>query len=256
MTASVLILVPIYKDELDAAEQFSLDHSLKVLTGREVRFIAPQSMDGSYYLARYPGLPIERFAPPCFDSIPEYNRLLLDVDFYARYDTFEFILILQTDAIVLRDELDYWCDQPFDYIGAPWPKAYELFVNAGRFEGEFGKHVHVHVGNGGLSLRRIQKCKALLTEFPVECGLFRNTGSSEDLYFSVMGALSNSFVMPNEITASRFSIEGLPAYYFRVNGECLPMGGHAWLKNDVDFWLRLVPEALHAIGTLSQRITN
>jgi hypothetical protein len=251
MAASVVILVPIYRSRLESAEQYSLDHSLAVLCGRDVRFIAPQNLDDGYYAERYPGLPIERFESPRFESIPEYNRLLLDAGFYTRFDGFEFMLILQTDAIVLRDELDYWCTQAFDYIGAPWPKAFELFVNTGRFEGEFGKHVRVHVGNGGLSLRRTQKCIALLAEFPVECGVFLKSGSSEDLYFAVMGALSNTFVVPNEVTASRFSMEGLPAYYFHINGGRLPMGGHAWLKNDVDFWLKLLPDAASIIDRLS-----
>jgi hypothetical protein len=236
MVASVIVLVPVYRAMLEPAEQFALDHSVQQLRGRDVRFIAPQSLDCSYYRQRYSQIALERFNPPCFESIAEYNRLLLNPDFYARYLAAEFVLILQTDAIVLRDELDVWCQQPFDYVGAPWPAAYEIFVNTGRFEGDFGKLVRVHVGNGGLSLRRTAACIRLLQEFGVERDLFLRTGSSEDLFFAVMGALSNSFIVPNEITASRFSMEGRPSYYLRVNGGQLPMGAHAWEKNEPDFW--------------------
>lgn len=245
MAASVVVLIPIYKPELDPAERFSLDKSLSFLVDRDVRFIGPQGLDETYYAEIYPDVSIERFAAPCFESIIEYNRLLLNPDFYARYSSFDFMLILQTDAILLRDDLDFWCARPFDYVGAPWPKTFEIFLNIGLFEGQFGKHIHVGVGNGGLSLRRINKCINLLKEFPVEVGVFNYTGSSEDLFFSVMGSLSSDFVIPNEITASMFSMEGKPSYYFRVNGGCLPMGGHAWTKNEVEFWLHLMPDAVN-----------
>lgn len=232
----VVVLVPIYREHLSSAEQRAMDHSLRVLELRDVRFIAPMRLDLSYYKDRYPDVVVELFPSPCFESIAEYNRLLLSEAFYNRYSHFEYTLILQTDAVVLRDELDYWCNQPFDYIGAPWPKAYELMVQTGRFEGVFGKHVRVHVGNGGLSLRRNRKCVQLLHEFSVELELFVRTASSEDLFFSVMGALSQDFVIPNEVTSSLFSMESDPRYYFKINGGRLPMGGHAWEKNDPAFW--------------------
>lgn len=236
MSAPVVVLVPIYLPQLDLLEQYALDKSLQHLQGRDVRLIAPESVPLGYYRSRYPQLPVETFASPAFESIPEYNRLLLNEAFYGRYVSSEFMLILQTDAILLKDDLDYWCAQPFDYVGAPWPKPFELFVNTGRFEGKDGRHVRATVGNGGLSLRRVAKCAALLREFAIEIAVFQHNGSSEDLFFAAMGALSNDFVLPNEVTASRFSMEGWPAYYQRINGGHLPMGAHAWMKNDMDFW--------------------
>jgi len=243
MSPRVVVLVPLHRDTLDANACFAIDRSIALLATREVRFICPERLGTAFYASRYPGIAFDRFAEPCFASIQEYNRMLLDPAFYARYEAFEFMLILQTDAIVLRDELDFWCQQAFDYVGAPWPKAYELFVNTGRFEGDFGKHVRVHVGNGGLSLRRNRACMALLDEFGVERELFLRTGSSEDLFFSVMGSLSNHFVVPNEITASRFSMEGRPSYYLRVNGGQMPMGAHAWEKNELEFWSAVLQHA-------------
>lgn len=55
-----------------------------------------------------------------------------------------------------------------------------------------------------------------------------------------MGALSADFVIPNEITASRFSLELKPSYYFAVNGGKLPMAGHAWWKYEPQFWQNLL----------------
>ena len=241
MMASVIVLVPIYKEQLDAFEAYALDVSLGRLLGRAVRFVGPEALEGSYYAARYPQVPIDRYPAPCFSSIQEYNRLLLRTDFYGRYAQYGFMLILQTDAILLRDELDYWCAQCFDYVGAPWPKPFEIRINTGRFEGGAGKYVRALVGNGGLSLRRIRKCQQLLQEFPVEVQVFAQGGSSEDLFFSVMGLLSRDFVLPNEVTASQFAMEGVPSHYFKINGGQLPMGVHAWQKNEPEFWSAHLP---------------
>lgn len=240
MAKQVVVLVPLYKSSLDELEKYSLDHSLTALEGRPVFFIGPKGLDRSFYSEHYATVPFHPFDPPCFESVQEYNRLLLNPSFYEGYSGYEFLLILQTDAIILRDDLDYWCAQPFDYIGAPWPDGYEIFINAGLFEGEFGKRVKVQVGNGGLSLRRVRKCISLLKEFDVALDVFDQTGSSEDLFFSVMGALSKDFVIPNEITASRFALELKPSFYYHVNGRQVPMGGHAWWEYEPEFWMALL----------------
>ena len=232
----VAVLVPVYKRDIDLLDQYSLAHSLRVLTGRDIYFIGPEGLDLGNYSQHYSAVPFLVFDAAYFRSIEGYNRLLLSSAFYERFNDYEFVLILQTDAVILRDELDYWCAQPFDYVGAPWPDGYELFVNLGLFEGNYGKRVKVYVGNGGLSLRRVRKCISLLDEFSVAISVFDRTGSSDDLFFSVMGSLSGDFIIPNEITASRFSLELKPAYYYAVNGGRLPMGGHAWWKYEPEFW--------------------
>lgn len=238
----VAVLVPLYKEHLDPLESFSLDHSLSALRNRDVYFMGPDKLRRDYYEQRHGSIPWQTFDRQYFASIAGYNRLLLSRDFYTLFLRYEFMLILQTDAIVLQDHLDYWCGQPFDYVGAPWPDGVELFVNAGPFEGDLGKRVKVHVGNGGLSLRRVRKCLSLLDEYNGIIEIFTRTGSSEDLFFSFMGSLSVDFVLPNEITASRFALELKPSYYFAVNGNRCPMGGHAWWKYEPEFWRAQIPD--------------
>lgn len=239
MTA--IVLVPVYQPTLAPLEQYSLDVSLAALAGRPVTFIAPQGLDRRYYQERYPQVAFTAFDDSFFASIQGYNRLLLDAAFYQRFAEHSHLLILQTDAVVLRDELDAWCATPYDYLGAPWPDGHELFVNLDRFDGERGKRMKVHVGNGGLSLRRIDKSIALLREFPQASMVFSQTGSNEDLFFAFMGALSADFVLPGEIAASRFAMELRPSYYRAVNGGHAPMGGHAWWKYEPGFWKGLLP---------------
>lgn len=239
----VVVIVPVYQASLSPLEAYSLDRSMATLRGRDIVFIGPEGLDLAYYRARYGDLVYRAYPAESFASIPGYNRLLLSQAFYRDFADYEFSLICQTDAIALRDELDDWCSRPFDYVGAPWPDGYSLMVNAGRFEGAHGKLVRVMVGNGGFSLRRNRKAIALLDEFDIVLNVFLQTGSSEDLFFSVMGSLSHDFLVPNEITASRFSMELRPSHYYTVNGGQLPMGTHAWWKSEPEFWRPLLPGA-------------
>ncbi|MBC7700931.1 DUF5672 family protein [Aquabacterium sp.] len=238
---TVAVVVPIYQAQLSALEHFSLTHSLAQLQpGRTVVFIGPEGLDFSAYAADFPGIPLLTFDPSSFQSVQGYSRLLMSKAFYQRFDEHEFMLILQTDAILLRDELGAWCARPYDYVGAPWPDGLEILVNLGKFQGTLGKKIRTHVGNGGLSLRRIRKCIALLDEFPEAVDFFDRTGSSEDLFFGFMGPVSLDFVMPNEFTAATFSLELKPEYYHAVNQQRPPMGGHAWWKYNPAFWLDLL----------------
>ncbi len=234
------VLIPIYRSFLDEHESFALGHSLRNLRGRDVRFIAPLGMDVSLYQSSYPEVRIEYFEARCFASIQEYNRLLLSGAFYERFRPAEFLLILQTDAIILKDDLDFWMSRPFDYIGAPWPGGHDLKIEIPPFDGKFARQVKAFVGNGGLSLRRINACIDLLEEFPVALQVFLQTGSSEDLFFAFMGLLSKRFVLPNEMTASLFSLELAPEDYYTLNSNTLPMGVHAWRKYAPQFWEQIL----------------
>jgi hypothetical protein len=129
-------------------------------------------------------------------------------------------------------------------------------VDLDPFCGAHAKTVRALVGNGGLSLRRIRKCQALLREFPQALEMFRRTGSSEDLYFAIMGLLSADFVLPNEREAARFSWELQPEHYHAI--DCRPpMGGHAWWKYSPNFWARFfrMPPPLQAT-TVPARLTE
>jgi hypothetical protein len=60
----------------------------------------------------------------------------------------------------------------------------------------------------------------------------------------VLGALTEGFVLPNQMTAAQFALEVRPSHYFAVNGGRLPMGGHAWSRYEPAFWRQHVPEIL------------
>lgn len=238
------IVIPIYRTELEPLEKFSLDYSVQRLKpGRDLFFVAPEHLDVSYYTRHYPGVPVVRFDNGYFASVKGYNRLLLNPAFYERFaSSHEFMLILQTDAVLLRDDLDHWCQQPWDYVGAPWPDGLEVMLNLDCFTGDLGKKVRVHVGNGGLSLRRNVACIQLLKEFPQAVDMFLRSGSSEDIFFALLGAQSADFKIPNERVASLFALELQPERYLAINGGKAPMGGHAWWRYNQPFWVALLEQ--------------
>lgn len=229
------VVIPLYRPELPRDELYALLRSLPLLAGRPVYFVAPHGLDLRWYRERWPEVGVRTFDDAHFASIRGYNLLLLSPDFYRAFDRHEFMLVLQTDAILLSDELDHWAGQPYDYVGAPWPQGIEISVEVDRFVGGHAQRVRAKVGNGGFSLRRIRKCLALLEEFPQALDLFRRSGSSEDIFFAVMGSLSLDFVLPGEITAALFATELQPERYLAITGR-LPMGVHAWRKHNPAFW--------------------
>jgi hypothetical protein len=237
---NVVIIVPIYKKAISSREAFALDHSLRILAAYPCIFIAPMGLEVSYYAARYNGS-FRFYSPDHFSSAQGYSRLLVSAEFYQGFPGFEFLLILQPDVFVFRDDLPRWLAYPFDYVGAPWPDGFELRVQAGKFVLSGGKTIKAYVGNGGFSLRRREKCIALIREHPEIASWFVLSGSNEDLFFSIMGSLSSDFILPNQMMASEFSVELKPEDYYKLNGHILPMGVHAWEKYNPDFWRAHMP---------------
>jgi len=246
IAASVAVVIPVYRPEIAGLELFSLQYSLRNLDpGREIFFICPKSLDVSFYRRLAPSAKFATFDDGYFASIASYCRLMLDPQFYERFSAFEFMLILQTDAIIVKDELDYWCAQEYDYIGAPWYPAEPITLKTpdGR-----NKVIKVSVGNGGLCLRRNKKCIELLNEFP---DANKDTVYTEDLLFSIYGFQSKNFSIPSQFVASRFSFECCPGFFYELNANCMPMGSHGWWKYEPEFWLKMLYPDLEPIRNLA-----
>lgn len=155
------ITVPVYKpyENLSDNEKASLTQLGKVLGGHPISLFGGKYQPFEKYINHLLGCGarsvwIEKFDDNFLASITGYNSLLMSLKFYKRYKQFNYILIYQLDAWVFRDELDYWCDKGYDYIGAPW------------FEGlhkPTGFKI-IGVGNGGLSLRRVSAHLKLLRQ--------------------------------------------------------------------------------------------
>ena len=258
-----IIVIPIHKERPSSDELMSLQQCISVLKSHPICIVCPKSLDIYFYgdtLSKSEATWfVERFPNAFFDGIKGYNSLMLDKSFYKRFAKYQYMLIYQLDAWVFRDELDYWCEQGYDYIGAPWLE-----------EGSEGKIQLTGVGNGGFSLRRIQHfinvishkgpvrsadqlnlsptLKNKIYKFLYSLG-YQNTIKYykkdatlyEDIFLSTF--LSNTKLcakVPTPETAARFAFEKHPSFLYDFTGQ-LPFGCHAWRKYEYEgFWYQFI----------------
>lgn len=273
-----IITIPIYKDP-SKVEEASYRQCLKILGSHDICLLTFKELDTSIYerIADEYNVKVkfEFFDRMFFTSVSGYNDLCMSVDFYERFSIYEFLLIYQLDAWVFRDELDYWCEKNYDYIGAPIFYAY----NGKKFTQKF-----CGIGNGGFTLRKISHCikmlrsdqhkpfikplplielyynyflyadkfkplKKKLRAIPTVLGKMFGFYNTLHYYISqhvnedmLLGSWSdkswgNHSYLPDFTEASRFSFELNPAYLYERNGNKLPFGCHAFMKWEYDsFW--------------------
>ena len=279
-----IVVIPIYKNVPAREESASIRQTFRVLGQHDIVFVthAECLLDAYREIAEaeHCTLRTEFFDKGYFDSTAHYSDLCLSEEFYLRFKDYEYMLICQTDAWVFRDELDYWCSQGYDYIGAPiyFPYSSKRFT-----------HIFYGVGNGGFSLRRIEYCLRIIRAdhhriflkpgilakiywysflynedygrnrlqriwllplsvakmlgFRNSVARFREAGCEEDaiLSFWAHNAWGLTCRVPDETEAARFSFEVHPEYLFHKTGDRLPFGCHAFVKWDYDhFWRKYI----------------
>jgi len=267
----VNILIPIYKEELSQEEYTSLRQCISVLSGYPITLVCPESLKLDVYFAEYSDFKVETFQDDFFKSLDGYNKLLMSKQFYHRFLNFRYILIYQLDAYVFRDELEYWCNLNFDYIGAPWFANTRIPIQDQKLYG---------VGNGGLSLRKVQshynalnfywvhfflkslyesytqylesnlnqfsRIKLLIASyltrvFFIKKSKYLITILSEDQYFClVVPKINLNFKLAPREVGIKFSFEENPDLMFKMNNNELPFGCHAWARYNKEFWSQFI----------------
>lgn len=275
-----IVTIPIYKEHLNPSEEASFRQCLKVLKLHEITIFTFKGLDISRYNEIAHELStkfnVEYFNQKYFESVKGYNMLCLSHEFYDRFKQFEYLLIYQLDAWVFRDELKYWCDKNYDYIGAPIFWAF----NSNRFTTKISG-----IGNGGFSLRKISYCMKVLDEprnrpylkpirifqmyynfmkyndkfkpfhkkiliipliFLKIFGVYntlnyymRTNQINEDMIFGTNANYSwgRKASLPSNLDAMKFSFEVNPEWSYQIIGNKLPFGCHAFEKwSFQNFW--------------------
>ncbi|QEC76385.1 DUF5672 family protein [Mucilaginibacter ginsenosidivorax] len=255
-TQKVVVIVPIYKNELSALEKVALAQMQRVLAAYPRIVVKPESLVLSDEIASFNFTGEESFEDHFFKGIEGYNALMLSDIFYGRFLGYEFMLIHQLDAFVFTDELALWCNQPYDYIGAPWipPGKYPDIVKAIKSKIQFYYHARYNVqkngvpspmqyeykvGNGGLSLRRVNKFHELSISMRHKMDIYLTRHEhefNEDIFWSIeVNRKRKLLKIPSWKAALKFSIEQPPARCIELNNNQLPFGCHAWDLYP-DFW--------------------
>lgn len=160
MTTCVVV-IPLYKEELTSSEKESFSQCLTILRDFEICLVTFEDLKLSYYkkISQEIGkaFKVEYFDKSYFNSVDGYNKLCLSPSLYDRFPLFEYMLIYQLDAWVFSNQLQYWCDKGYDYIGSPFFRNLSTIESTPKYSKEM-----IGVGNGGFSLRRIKYCKNLV----------------------------------------------------------------------------------------------
>ncbi|RJP46731.1 MAG: hypothetical protein C4548_02170 [Desulfobacteraceae bacterium] len=268
------IVIPVYKKKSLEMEVLSLKQCVKVLGRYPIIFVCPASLPVDYYQSfaqqNHCNISFERFPDWYFTATSNYSKLLLTKDFYKRFADYEFILIYQLDAWVFEDKLEYWCEQDYDYIGAPWFEGFDLATK--------DSPMLPIAGNGGFSLRKVSAILKVLNTFYREpkslrriiaegadngviaksfnfpLSLFKfifhkerfrplwaTTLLSEDRAIArhAQKACKDFKLAPPDV-ARRFSFEAQPRRLYEMNGKKLPFGCHAFEKHDFEFWKEFI----------------
>ena len=227
------IVIPAYKKEINFFEKASLKRCIKIFKGYPLILIAPQSLDTGNYTRLFP-FKIERFADDSFLSVRSYSRLLLTADFYSRFKNYSYMLMYQPDAYVFRNELEHWCSQGYDYIGAPVPERplTDLYKHKVLTEDRRGS---IFFGNGGLSLRKVDTFIKMLSSDNPEIDRLLDLNINEDLINCLL-LNKHGKNLPDKEVAMRFSIDAYPAQAFKAGNNKLPFGCHGWYRNDSEYY--------------------
>lgn len=218
----VIVVIPVYR-QLTPMECVSLQQCIRVLGGHPIALVTSISLIVEEFLMYYP-FRVERFPDKYFESTEGYSWLLLSTEFYARFADYTYMLIYQLDAFVFSDRLQEFCQQGYDYMGAPVP----------RWGWEWAKK---RVGNGGFSLRRVTACQRVLQKFSPQqfFAEYHIPHNLEDCYFGRCSEIEAlNFHVPTVREALEFAVDFNLFKCYRWMPDWLPFGCHGW--NKVDYW--------------------
>lgn len=232
-----VVVVPVYKTELDDVETASLINNAAVLKNHDVVVVYSEGLDVSFYKRIVPALKYQAFRKSDFSSVKHYDRLLISPRFYRAFAEYEYMLICQYDAWIFKDELNEWCDKGYDYVGAPFV---DPFVGQLSARMPFLSTLCMNkVGNGGLSLRKIST--HIKVTHRMQCISPLCTVTHEDIFFTLFAPLFlRNYRRPDMEEANRFAVDKKARECVgRLNGA-LPFGCHGWYKRSTDFWSQYI----------------
>lgn len=230
MTKKLAVLVPIYKNEPSKTETDTLRRIEGKFPQTDKFFIAPRSLELSAYTEW--NFQAVRFSDRFFKSESTYTRLLLQKKFYRTFLEYDYVIIIQTDVWLLKGEgaITEFMEQGWDYVGAPWPEGKKIyrftFHGIGRISEQISRPQICYVGNGGLSLRKVQGFLSLLHEYRWYAAFWRRVG--EDNFFAYFGEKKADFKVADINAAKCFALEEEAERELKEGN--IPIGVHAWGK--------------------------
>lgn len=252
-----VVVIPIHKESPSEMELISFHQCFKILGDHAIKIIAPKGLNLTKYEAVIPFFEVVFINPIWQSTIEKYNKLKLSQFFYQLFDDYQFLLTYELDAFVFRDEIFFWCNKGYDYIGSPW------FVGYDNPTTEF-----LGVGNSGFSLRNVKAMRQAIKKIYINEAAFcpfdkkhrllfklftlfnylliyfgenhtiqRAVHRNEDEFIAqIIAKKVKKFNIASIEEAIQFGFEVKPKYLYQINKNRLPMGCHAWWKYEFEFW--------------------
>lgn len=242
------IIIPIYNENPTESEVMSISRNTSVLCDYDIYAVHPESMSLQKY-KDYGFTQFVAFSDNYFKSNKSYSRLILSEEFYQPFMEYEYMLIAQTDTLILNTEytLDQFMDKGYDYWGAPWPNGPfdEPYGLREWFKSIFVHKPHdLHVGNGGFTLRKVATSYELVKKHKIYIKYLWKF--NEDLFFSTRARagemVSHTLDMEKTADAKHAKYTSAPAseatqFALETNMQVeidkgnIPYAVHAWEKH-------------------------
>jgi Protein of unknown function (DUF5672) len=237
MKPLVAIVIPIYQQELSNSERISLQQCCKILGNYPIIFVKNEELNTDYLKEFHPKPRYEYFEPSYFESTKSYNTLLLNPEFYSRFDVYQYIFVYQLDGFVFRDELKEWCKRDFDYIGSPIIRDRDWLDFKENKTDRWYLKPELWLMNGGVSLRKVAALKRFLKIYHK---LYPTWPANEDTLFSIYHwralPLKLFLKLPSWQEALPFGFEQKLQQCLAITNGKAPFVCHAWEKYDISFW--------------------
>lgn len=250
MKRPCIVIFPLYKPPSEIELNF-LENGSRKLGNYDQVIVCPENLSIDKKYGKLKSLPIVRFSNNYFECIQGYNNLMLSNDFYKTFEKYEYILIHQPDVYVFKNELEYWCSRKYDYVGAPWIRKKDnslkkSFIAVRKLiQPSYGRR-HNKVGNGGFSLRKVDRFIQVLESVPENIiSNYQNKkhkAYNEDVFWSIEAErVHPQFRVAPIKEAINFGIEFQPEIGYEMNSKQLPFGCHAPEIHGPQFWKKFIP---------------
>ena len=241
-TRGTVTVIPVYRSALTPDERRRIILSRRYFPGPTV-LIGPFGLNFRAYQDLVPDAKVLALNANWFASKETYSNLMLQPWLYDYFRRFEFMLVYQLDAILVK-QVPVECFSKLDYVGAPWlggvrlgwnPFTRTLGTGSGR---RFRRRVFV--GNGGLSLRRVSAFRRVSRLVPRV-----SSQINEDLLYAFFGPLLGLRIA--SLSLARSSVMETEALYWR-RGDAIPgvWGFHAIDKFNPDMEQTIIQEGLRS----------
>lgn len=263
-----VVVIPIHKINPSKEELISFEQCFKVLDRHPIKVLAPRNLNIASYKKVVPQCEIIFIDPICQSSFREYNNMKMNGAFYKLFTSYKFLLTYELDAWVFKDELEYWCNKDYDYIGAPWFEGLNMPTT----------NKIIGVGNSGFSLRSISASIRILRRVDIlrrvrkfwfkshiqaiirfstvlsilkaafkidnynslNWALVQNDLLEDFFWSQVVAKAFSDYKVASIGDAIKFSFEVNPAHLYEIANYQLPFGCHAWNVYDPVFWKQFI----------------